>query len=117
MHSLYIFYIILYLIKTVINLDNQRKIKAEIFDLDGTLIDSQKLYDEINQLIINEYGNGKVYDMESKLINHGAPPSIGNKYLIEHFEIKLSFEDLIKKKDEYLKKKINFVYLWKGQKK
>ena len=105
MHSLYIFYIILYLIKTVINLDNQRKIKAAIFDLDGTLIDSQKLYDEINQLIINEYGNGKVYDMESKLINHGAPPSIGNKYLIEHFEIKLSFEDLIKKKDEYFKEK------------
>ena len=36
-----------------INEKNNSKIKAAIFDLDGTLIDTQKFYDEANQIIIN----------------------------------------------------------------
>ena len=116
MYSFCICAILLYLLEIVISQDNQRKIKAAIFDLDGTLIDSQKLYDEINQLIINEYGNGRDYDFESKLINHGAPPSSGNKFLIEKFQIKLSYEELIKIKDQYLKEKLKFCLPMDGAK-
>ena len=100
----YIF--ILLLLKIVVNQQNNRQIKAAIFDLDGTLLDSQKLYDEVNQLIINKYGNGQLYDIDSKMVNHGAPPSIGNKYLIEKFQLKLTFEELINKKNEYFKENI-----------
>ena len=82
-----------------------RQIKAAIFDLYGTLLDSQKLYDEANQLMINKYGNGKKYDIDAKMVNHGAPPSIGNKFLIETFQIKLSFDELIDKKNQYFTEK------------
>ena len=40
-------------IKEIINPKSPSKIKGVIFDLDGTLIDTQGLYDEANQLLIN----------------------------------------------------------------
>ena len=89
-----------------INKNLNKKIKAAIFDLDGTLIDTQKLYDEANQIIINKYGNGKPYDSELKLKIHGSSPSFGNRYLLKHFEINLSFEEFMKLKDDYIKDKI-----------
>jgi pseudouridine-5'-monophosphatase len=89
-----------------INKNLNKKIKAAIFDLDGTLIDTQKLYDEANQLIINKYGNGKPYDSELKLKIHGSSPRFGNRYLLKHFEINLSFEEFMKLKDDYIKDKI-----------
>ena len=36
---------------------NPSKIKGVIFDLDGTLIDTQGLYDEANQILINSFFN------------------------------------------------------------
>ena len=83
-----------------------KKIKAAIFDLDGTLIDTQKLYDEVNQIIINKYGNGKPYDTELKLKIHGTSPNFGNNYIIKHFGINLSFEEFMQMKDNYIKERI-----------
>lgn len=86
--------------------ESNRKIKAAIFDLDGTLLDTQRLYDEANQIVINQYGNGKEYGAELQVKIHGSPPSFGNKYLIEYFEIKLTMEEFMNKKDEYLKERV-----------
>jgi len=86
--------------------ESNKKIKAAIFDLDGTLLDTQRLYDEANQIVIDQYGNGKQYSPELQIKIHGAPPSFGNKYLIEYFEIKLTMEEFMNKKDEYLKDRI-----------
>jgi HAD superfamily hydrolase (TIGR01509 family) len=88
------------------NQESNKKIKAAIFDLDGTLLDTQRLYDEANQIVINQYGNGKPYDEELQIKIHGAPPSFGNKYLIEYFGIKLTMDEFMSKKDAYLKDRI-----------
>ena len=77
-------------------------IKAALFDLDGTLLDTQRLYDEVNQRIINEYGNKKLYDLDSRKTVLGRPATIVNKFLLEKFEIKLSLENFSKLKNEYL---------------
>ena len=114
MHSSYRFFIFLYLFNFILNEQKKSQIKAAIFDLDGTLLDSQKLYDEVNQIIINKYGNGKEYNTESKMFNYGAPPLIGNKYLIETFNIKLTIDELIKKKDEFLKENVNLCLPMEG---
>ena len=112
----YKFIILLYLFNIILNQHNKKQIKAAIFDLDGTLLDSQKLYDEVNQIIINKYGNGKLYDIESKMVNHGAPPLIGNKYLIDTFNIKLTVEELIKKKDDFFKENVKLCLPMEGAK-
>jgi pseudouridine-5'-monophosphatase len=112
----YKFIFIIILLKFGINQENNRVIKAAIFDLDGTLLDSQKLYDEVNQIIINKYGNGELYNIDSKMVNHGAPPSIGNKYLIDKFKINLTIEELIAKKDEFFKEKIDMCLPMEGAK-
>lgn len=89
-----------------LNKDSETKIKAAIFDLDGTLLDTQRLYDKANQILINLYGNGKIYDDELKVKIHGASPFFGNKFLVDHFEIKLTTDEFAIKKDQYLKDKI-----------
>ena len=106
MFSLYKYILLLYFLKIILSQQYQSQIKAAIFDLDGTLLDSQKLYDEVNQIIINKFGNGKLYGIESKMVNHGAPPLVGNKYLIDTFKINMTIEELIKKKDEFFKENI-----------
>ena len=108
--------ILLFLFKIILTQKNKRKIKAAIFDLDGTLLDSQRLYDEVNQIIINKYGNGKLYDIDSKMVNHGAPPLIGNKYLIDTFKLNLTIEELIKKKDDFFKENIKLCLPMEGAK-
>ena len=63
-----------------------------------------------------KYGNGKSYDINAKMVNHGAPPSIGNKFLIEEFKIRLSFDELIEKKNQYLQEKVKFCLPTEGAK-
>ena len=89
-----------------LNQESQTKIKAAIFDLDGTLLDTQRLYDDANQVLINQYGNGKPYSEELQLKIHGTSPLFGNKFIIEYFQINLSFEEFTKKKDQYIKDRI-----------
>jgi len=81
------------------------KIKAAIFDLDGTLIDTQKLYDEIDQMVINKYGNGKYYSPEYKMITHGTSQVFVNRFLIEQYQINITVEELKEIKENYLKEK------------
>ena len=106
MFILYNFILISLMFNESLNQEQQRKIKAAIFDLDGTLLDTQRLYDEANQILINQYGNGKPYDAELKLKIHGSSPLFGNKYMLDYFEIKLALEEFMGKKNEYLKNKI-----------
>ena len=103
---------ILLLISIIFPLNNEKlnqihKIKAAIFDLDGTLIDTQRYYDEANQKIINKYGNGKPYDPDLKLKIHGSSPAFGNRFIIEHFQINITFQEFMKIKDNYIKERIN----------
>ena len=34
-------------------------IKGVLFDLDGTLLDTEPIYNEAAQILINKYGNGQ----------------------------------------------------------
>ena len=106
MFILLLYSIFFYINAEIINQISNFKIKAAIFDLDGTLIDTQKTYDEANQIIINKYGNGKPYDSELKLKIHGTSPAVGNRFIISHFQINLTFEEFMEKKDGHLNKNL-----------
>ena len=94
-------------IKEIINPKSPSKIKGVIFDLDGTLIDTQGLYDEANQLLINKYGNGKIYTPEYQMITHGSSPAFGNRFIIEQFQINITLEKYIELKDNYINERID----------
>ena len=106
MFILLLYSIFFYINAEIINQISNFKIKAAIFDLDGTLIDTQKTYDEANQIIINKYGNGKPYDSDLKLKIHGTSPAVGNRFIISHFQINLTFEEFMEKKDGHLNKNL-----------
>ena len=106
MSSFFKVIILIFMLNCAFNQESNKKIKAAIFDLDGTLLDTQRLYDEANQIVINQYGNGKKYDADLQVKIHGALPSFGSKYLIDYFEIKLTMDEFMGKKDEYLREKI-----------
>jgi len=114
MFLLLIISLLFYMNSLEINEKNNSKIKAAIFDLDGTLIDTQKFYDEANQIIINKYGNGKPYDSECQLKIRGTSPEFGNRFIIKHFQINLTLEKFMEMKDNYLKERLQYCKAMEG---
>ena len=78
------------------------RILGALFDLDGTLLDTEPLYDEAEQKIINLYGNGKTIEPEIKQQLLGTPANINCKLLIERYEVKLSVDEFQKMRDDLL---------------
>ena len=78
------------------------RILGALFDLDGTLLDTEPLYDEAEQKIINLYGNGKTLDLYTKQQLLGTPASVNCKLLVEKFEVKITPAEFEKMRDEFL---------------
>jgi len=77
-------------------------IKAALFDLDGTLLDTEPIYDEAAQKLIDKYGNGNkiTWDIKQKII--GTPPKIHCKIFVDSYKINLTPEEFQKRRDELL---------------
>ena len=78
------------------------RILGALFDLDGTLLDTEPLYDEAEQKIINLYGNGKQLELSVKQQILGTPPKFNCKLLVDKYEVKLTPEEFEKMRDEFL---------------
>ena len=79
-----------------------KKIKGVVCDLDGTLLDTEKIYDQIHQTIINKYGNGKKYDWDVKQHVAGTAEYEGAKVLVKAYEMSINADELGEKRDEML---------------
>ena len=77
-------------------------IKGAIFDLDGTLLDTEPIYDEAAQKVINEFGNGKKIEWEIKKKVIGTSAKVHSKIFVDSYEIKLTPEEFKKKRDQLL---------------
>ena len=82
--------------------DLPKKIKGVVCDLDGTLLDTEKIYDQIHQELINKYGNGKKYDWDVKKNVAGTAEYEGCKVLVAAYDMKITAEELGNKRDEML---------------
>ena len=78
------------------------KIKGAVFDLDGTLLDTEIIYDKVHQELINKYGNGKKYGGEVRKNVAGVARLKACKALVEGYDIKLTPEECANKRDEIL---------------
>ena len=77
-------------------------IKGAIFDCDGTLLDTEPIYDEAAQKLIDEYGNGEKIEWNIKQHIIGTPPKVHCKIFVDSYQIKLTPEEFQKKRDELL---------------
>ena len=83
-------------------------LKGAIFDLDGTLIDTEPIYFDATETMINKYGNGKKFDWDTKIKTLGSPELVTAKIVVDTFEVKLTPEEFLEKRNaitpEYFKK-------------
>ena len=83
-------------------------LKGAIFDLDGTLLDTEPIYFDAAEIMIKQYGNGKKFDWDTKIKTLGSPELVTAQIIVDTFEIKLTPEEFLKKRNaitpEYFKK-------------
>jgi pseudouridine-5'-monophosphatase len=78
------------------------RIKGVLFDLDGTLLDTEPSYDLVEQKLVNEYGNGQHISWEIRQRLLGTTPLVNAQILIDKYEIKLTPKDFLKIRDKLL---------------
>ena len=91
-------------------------IKGAIFDMDGTLLDTEPIYDSAAQRIIDEYGNGEKITWDVKQHIVGTPSKVHCKLFVDTYKIKLTPEEFEKKRDEYLVEPFKTCKFMKGAK-
>lgn len=78
------------------------RLKGAIFDLDGTLLDTEPIYDAAAQKLIDEFGNGEKIEWNIKKHIIGTPPKVHCKIFVDSFKIKLTPEEFQKRRDDLL---------------
>jgi len=73
---------------------------AVIFDLDGTLLDTEPLYTEASQKTIAPFG--KTFDLSLKKKIMGGDSRVSAQILIDHFDLPLSVDDYIRQREAHL---------------
>ena len=81
--------------------------EAVLFDLDGTLLDTERMYAKFNQEYINLYGNKKEYTWELRKRVMGQKAIVANQLIVEMFEINKSYKDLMEYKSKRTRESLN----------
>ena len=91
-------------------------IKGAIFDVDGTLLDTEPIYDLAAQKIIDEYGNGQKITWDVKQHIVGTSSKVHCKIFVDAYKIRLTPEEFEKKRDENLIEPFKTCKFMKGAK-
>ena len=91
-------------------------IKGAIFDMDGTLLDTEPIYDLAAQRVIDEFGNGEKITWDVKQHIVGTSAKVHCKIFVDAYKIKLTPEEFEKKRDEYLIEPFKSCKFMKGAK-
>ena len=91
-------------------------IKGAIFDMDGTLLDTEPIYDLAAQKVIDEFGNGEKITWDVKQHVVGTSSKTHCKIFVDAYKIKLTPEEFEKKRDAYLIEPFKTCKFMKGAK-
>jgi pseudouridine 5'-phosphatase len=72
-----------------------------IFDLDGTLLDTERLYTEATQAVVGRFG--KVYDWSVKRLVIGGDPRAGALRVVEHLQLPISPDEYLEEREAILR--------------
>ena len=73
----------------------EKKITCALFDIDGTILNSEEVYARVNQEVINTFGNGKEYSWEVRRRVMGNKATMSSQIIKESFDINISTEEII----------------------
>ncbi|KAJ8906451.1 hypothetical protein NDN08_002944 [Rhodosorus marinus] len=73
---------------------------AVIFDLDGTLLDTETIYLEVEKEIVSNFGGGDVTEVTHKLL--GTTETRTAEIIIDHFKFDLTVEQYLKARNSKL---------------
>lgn len=97
--------------------DIKNKIKAIIFDMDGTIINTDNLWKQVIKQVLASHGITTISEKSKAILKNTASSGLVKtaSILIEEFKLQISVEDLVKQKlelsEEYLiKSKIDFIH-------
>ena len=72
-----------------------------IFDLDGTLLDTEPLYTLAAQAVVSRYG--KVFDWEIKRQIMGGGPLVGARFVVERLGLPITAEEYLERREAILR--------------
>jgi pseudouridine 5'-phosphatase len=72
-----------------------------IFDLDGTLVDTEPLYTRAAERILGRFG--KVFDFGIKRQIMGGGPLVGARFVVEHLGIPMSPEEYLAEREAIMR--------------
>lgn len=76
------------------------KPKAVIFDLDGTLLDTEPLYTQASQGVLDQFG--KKFDLSLKKKTMGGDARVSAQIIIDHFSLPLSVDEYLAQREQQL---------------
>lgn len=71
-----------------------------IFDMDGVLLDTERLYTEVAVALLSTYGKTFTLDLKQKIM--GRPAQQAAAFLIDHFKLPLEPEDFLSQRNDHL---------------
>jgi pseudouridine-5'-monophosphatase len=72
-----------------------------IFDLDGTLLDTEELYTQAAQSVVGRYG--KVYDWHIKRQVIGGDPRVGARLVVEQLKLPIAPEEYLHEREKLMR--------------
>lgn len=72
-----------------------------IFDLDGTLLDTEPLYTQASQKVMDPFG--KTFDMSLKKRTMGRDARVSAQVTIDHLSLPLNVDEYLSQREEYLR--------------
>ncbi len=72
-----------------------------LFDMDGLLLDTERIYTEVTQSIVGRYGKVFDWSVKGNMIGRGSKES--SRYLVEALELPISAEEYLAERDVLLR--------------
>ena len=72
-----------------------------IFDLDGTLVDTEPFYSEATQIVLEPYGKEFTKDFKRKIM--GGDALTGASMIVEKFDLKMTPREFLEKREKHLR--------------